>query len=437
MPIINGKYKNPGWVNNQQPPISAENLNDISTTLENLDAQGGGGKRVCRFVVGTSTAGWTAADCDYLCDGVDDNTEIQAALTALTGGGEVVLLDGTYHLGGPITVQTNVSLRGNGRATVLKRATSGGNGANGVLISLLSNCALLNLAYDGSGYPLAAGQSRIEIVLAGGCRIQGGKFSQCADTALCCETFGGFYQIDACSFESGVTAVLISCSGTVEITRNNFMADTIQSKRPSGTRVAPCVHISDNLWSSAGTILLSDIGNGSIVANNTWLRELQLLNTSDTVYSFSSSCLVSGNIFFPPSAGTTAIILGPGTGNNFISGNLLVEWYGAAPPKVEDNGTRNIVQFNSTGQGSGGISSQLVTLSASGWSSNRQMVTVQGVSANEAAQLITPVPTAASQTAYYNAGIKLTAQAANNLTFTAEAAPTATLSVYVNIQEVE
>ena len=88
MPIINGKYKNPGWVNNQQPPISAENLNDISTTLENLDAQGGGGKRVCRFVIGTSTAGWTAADCDYLCDGVDDNTEIQAALTALTGGGE-------------------------------------------------------------------------------------------------------------------------------------------------------------------------------------------------------------------------------------------------------------------------------------------------------------------------------------------------------------
>ena len=61
MPIINGKYKNPGWVNNQQPPISAENLNDISTTLENLDAQGGGGKRVCRFVIGTSTAGWTAA----------------------------------------------------------------------------------------------------------------------------------------------------------------------------------------------------------------------------------------------------------------------------------------------------------------------------------------------------------------------------------------
>ena len=134
--------------------------------------------------------------------------------------------------------------------------------------------------------------------------------------------------------------------------------------------------------------------------------------------------------------GTSAIILGPRTGNNFISGNLLVEWYGAAPPKVEDNGTRNIVQFNSTGQGSGGISSQLVTLSASRWSSNRQTVTVQGVSANEAAQLITPVPTAASQTGYYNAGIKLTAQAANSLTCTADATPTTALSVYINIQEV-
>ena len=37
MPIVNGKYQNPGWVNDSTPPISAENLNDISDTLERLD----------------------------------------------------------------------------------------------------------------------------------------------------------------------------------------------------------------------------------------------------------------------------------------------------------------------------------------------------------------------------------------------------------------
>ena len=51
MPITDGKYKNPGWVNNQKPAINAAELNAISTTLENLDAGGSG--------VGRSMAGET------------------------------------------------------------------------------------------------------------------------------------------------------------------------------------------------------------------------------------------------------------------------------------------------------------------------------------------------------------------------------------------
>ena len=79
-----------------------------------------------------------------------------------------------------------------------------------------------------------------------------------------------------------------------------------------------------------------------------------------------------------------------------------------------------------------------VTLSASGWDSTAktQTVTVTGVSATETAQLITPVPALASQTSYYDAGIKCTGQAANSLTFTADTVPTADLTVYVTIQEV-
>ena len=78
-----------------------------------------------------------------------------------------------------------------------------------------------------------------------------------------------------------------------------------------------------------------------------------------------------------------------------------------------------------------------VTLTASGWSSSKtQTVTVSGVLADETKQLITPTPAIASQTAYYNAGIRCTGQAANSLTFTAKTIPTADLTVYVTIQEV-
>lgn len=75
-----------------------------------------------------------------------------------------------------------------------------------------------------------------------------------------------------------------------------------------------------------------------------------------------------------------------------------------------------------------------ITLSASSWSSNTQTVTVSGVSATETAQLITPTPAKASQSAYYEAGIMCTGQGANSLTFTCQTVPTSNLTVYVVIQ---
>lgn len=75
-----------------------------------------------------------------------------------------------------------------------------------------------------------------------------------------------------------------------------------------------------------------------------------------------------------------------------------------------------------------------ITLTTSGWSSNTQTVTVSGVSATETAQLITPTPAIASQSAYYEAGIMCTNQGTNSLTFTCQTVPTSNLTVYVVTQ---
>ena len=79
-----------------------------------------------------------------------------------------------------------------------------------------------------------------------------------------------------------------------------------------------------------------------------------------------------------------------------------------------------------------------MTLAAASWDSTAktQTVTVSGVSATETDQMITPTPALASQTAYYEAGILCTGQAADSLTFTCTTVPSADLTVYVVIQEV-
>lgn len=78
------------------------------------------------------------------------------------------------------------------------------------------------------------------------------------------------------------------------------------------------------------------------------------------------------------------------------------------------------------------------TLTAAGWSSSAktQTITVTGVLADEAKQLIMPMPASASQDAYATAGIACTAQGANSLTFKCQTVPTADITVYVAVQEV-
>ena len=78
------------------------------------------------------------------------------------------------------------------------------------------------------------------------------------------------------------------------------------------------------------------------------------------------------------------------------------------------------------------------TLPAAGWSSSAktQTITATGVLADEAKQLIMPMPASASQDAYAAAGIACTAQGANSLTFRCQTVPTADITVYVAVQEV-
>lgn len=79
-----------------------------------------------------------------------------------------------------------------------------------------------------------------------------------------------------------------------------------------------------------------------------------------------------------------------------------------------------------------------VTLTVAGWNSStkQQTVAVADVVADETAQLILPMPAAASMATYNDAGIQCTAQAAGKLTFTADTVPTVAIDVYVTITPV-
>lgn len=116
-----------------------------------------GGKRTCRLVVGTSTAGWTNKDCDYLCDGTADDVEINAAIQALpNNGGEVIILDGIYNITKPIGLnKNNINFKGNGISTEFIRQFNGtdsytGDGAIIRIPSSSNYCLVSGLYIEGN-----------------------------------------------------------------------------------------------------------------------------------------------------------------------------------------------------------------------------------------------------------------------------------------------
>lgn len=148
--------------------------------------------------------------------------------------------------------------------------------------------------------------------------------------------------------------------------------------------------------------------------------------------------IFGGTGFTIRSNGTTAMnayMLNISTSDGtYISGGLTSSSIDATNITVSNVGSGDTAVPNKAYVDSKAPTSVTVTLTTSGWSSNTQTVTVSGVSASETAQLITPTPAIASQSAYYEAGIMCTGQAANSLTFTCQTVPTSNLTVYVVIQ---
>lgn len=104
--------------------FSAARMNNLSTTLDTVcDSI----HRAATFTVAANDS--TAAEkasADYVCDGTDDQTEINSAINAAAAltaaGGTVQLLGGNYRISAGIRPKSNIILQGVGPSTIIKVA---------------------------------------------------------------------------------------------------------------------------------------------------------------------------------------------------------------------------------------------------------------------------------------------------------------------------
>lgn len=132
---------------------------------------------------------------DYVCDGVDDQDEINAAITALGGqGGQITLLEGSYILAASIITTNYVTIRGQGYSTLLQTT------ANIRMVSIASDNYVIvqDVRIYGAGngnnsntgvYVAASDNVTLHNIIATNCGARGIDITTTADNLIITECY--------------------------------------------------------------------------------------------------------------------------------------------------------------------------------------------------------------------------------------------------------
>ena len=148
-----------------------QELNDFKTEVNNSI------KKVSKpttIVIGTSTSNHT--NCDLLCDGVEDDVEINQAIQNIAIGGKITILEGTYNITKQIIVdKQNLTMEGMGNnSTILKRMfnTTGGSSTSsaysGIIYLSANNITIDGLFLDGNSTSYAGETGNYNVNICGG-----------------------------------------------------------------------------------------------------------------------------------------------------------------------------------------------------------------------------------------------------------------------------
>jgi len=239
---------------------------------------------------------------NYVCDGVDDQTEINSAITDLGSvGGTVYLLEGTYIISNSIVLTSNISLVGLGVATIIKLVNSSFSErhliTNQDQTNGNSNIVIENLKLDGNKDNQDAANINHCISL--------GKVSSTRIRNLLIEnsnTGGISFQLDA-NDNNFIENNIITASRNEGIIlsqskRNTIRGNLISNCGDAGIKIIVSSNentVLGNFCTSNNVgILLSDSTENTIYGNNLQSNTLQGLTTDQNV----NRNLISNNVVF-------------------------------------------------------------------------------------------------------------------------------------------
>ena len=252
--------------------LGSDQVNKIQDAIIDLETNNGSGNSTS-IVVGTSTNGHTLNDCDYLCDGVDDNVEIQAALDkARDTIGTVFLLPGSYYINGHIHIDS-VTLEGTLHSILHRASAVGYSSTIPAFIVLTTNGKLKNIGVDGQSINFSiTGTKVMEILMTDDARLEFVTVNSSTDYDVYVQVgsnngWSGISGIYNCTFYK----IYVTGVSNFQITNNQFSC--LYSDQPTVIKNSNQLIITGNTCANETSNSYFNLTNCSncIFTNNTGL----------------------------------------------------------------------------------------------------------------------------------------------------------------------
>ncbi|MCG2712620.1 MAG: right-handed parallel beta-helix repeat-containing protein [Candidatus Omnitrophica bacterium] len=257
---------------------------------------------VARIVAASDSVDTTRAD--YVCDGTDDQVEIQAAIDDLgTNGGAVYLLEGTYNISASINLDSTApddsgkAIIGTGKGTVLKIA-SGASSVSAIYVYLIDGILISQLMIDGNSQT-GTNNNGIHLHAAYYSKINNVWIEDMNGTGIIINSgsgpsYGNIITDNNIGYNAGYGIYTYSNYYIYyQVISNNIITDNSKGGIYAKTNSAGCAArfnyntISDNIIQNGGTGINID-GSGEQARNNIILNNIIQANNGNGINLYYS-----------------------------------------------------------------------------------------------------------------------------------------------------
>lgn len=316
-------------------------------------------KNVVIYVGSAELSAEQKLSCDYVCDGIDDQIEINQAIDSLPdSGGEIHLSRGIFNITNSITIMKRIKITGEGKGITLDR-NSVNNGGTTLLSELTGGCIILIQKSDTlsdikgitlSDFQIVGAGINVENNYCNGINVE--TYTDCVtlERLAICHCFYGLFvgqsatvddiSVTNCDFQRDATGIYIYGQGWQTRIENNIFWDMSGRSETVGIVLSAGKNIVNGNYFGVSSLLNQGVACAWISAKN----GVSLLCNGNSFSRCTSSPIrfeaggqfasISGNSFseigkaqFQPNERAVLYIDGAGTGGGRISfTNNTVFW---------------------------------------------------------------------------------------------------------------